>query len=198
MTLRALALAALLTGAACGDEGDERVTTQPSTTTTTTSAPTASTTTPSSAVSPTTGLLRFDPAQLVHDRPCDEVVAVATTDVDPAALAPGDGTCFDLGEGLDGATAVESARAELLAGGWVVSLVLTSDGIDDFNAVASECFQSTPACPAGQLAIVVDGTVVSAPSIQVPEFERDQIQISGTFDEAEATSLAVALQPAQP
>ena len=48
-------------------------------------------------------------------------------------------------------------------------------------------------CPTGQLAIVLDSVVQSAPTIQTPSFERDEIQISGTFTEEEAKRLALAL-----
>ena len=53
--------------------------------------------------------------------------------------------------------------------------------------------EGTPTCPARQLGIVVDRTVISAPSINAPEFERDQISISGGFTQAEAEALAAGL-----
>ena len=68
------------------------------------------------------------------------------------------------------------------------------DGIDKFNAVAAECFSAAPTCPTSQLAIVLDSDVISAPQIQTDSFERDQIQISGAFDESSAKDLALVLQ----
>ena len=46
----------------------------------------------------------------------------------------------------------------------------------------------------GLLGIVLDDVVLSAPSINVASFDRDQIQISGSFDKESAESLAVALR----
>ncbi len=79
---------------------------------------------------------------------------------------------------------------------WAVNPVFNSggNGIDGFNAIALECNQRTAVCPSGQLAIVLDGEVVSAPVIQVPSFQRDQIVISGTFDEDSARNLALVLR----
>ena len=74
------------------------------------------------------------------------------------------------------------------------------DGIDMFNAVAAKCFDGDPTCPAlsaegkGLLGIVLDDEVLSAPSINVASFDRDEIQISGSFDKDSAESLAVALR----
>lgn len=100
---------------------------------------------------------------------------------------------------LDG-SAFESARATQAAGSgeWVVNPVLKqgTDGIDAFNAAAARCFAKDTTCPTGQLAIVVDGVVISAPTIQTTSFEADQIQISGNFTEASATALAAGIDAA--
>ena len=48
--------------------------------------------------------------------------------------------------------------------------------------------------PDGQLAIVLDSVVQSAPSINEPSYEADQIQISGSFTESEAKDLALVLR----
>lgn len=97
--------------------------------------------------------------------------------------------------------AVESAEATFLASGqWAVALVLwpeggpASEGIAEFNQLADTCVELAASCPTGQLAVVVDGVVVSAPAIQERTFERDQIQISGLLlDEPGARALAAAL-----
>ncbi|MSW30062.1 MAG: SecD/SecF family protein translocase subunit, partial [Actinobacteria bacterium] len=49
-------------------------------------------------------------------------------------------------------------------------------------------------CPTGQLAIVLDGRVLSAPSINSQSFKADQIEISGSFTERTAKDLATALK----
>ena len=51
-----------------------------------------------------------------------------------------------------------------------------------------------PRCPTGQLAIVLDSRVVSAPNINAPSFAADAISISGNFDEGEAKDLALVLR----
>ena len=91
---------------------------------------------------------------------------------------------------------VQDARAELAPNGqWTVALEIRGgDAIGSFNAMAAECFNATPTCPTRQLAIVLDTNVVSAPTIEQPSYERDQIQISGQFTEAEAKDLALVLR----
>jgi preprotein translocase subunit SecD len=91
---------------------------------------------------------------------------------------------------------VESAEDVSQAGRpWAVGLVLRpgTDGIDTFNAVAALCYSVAPTCPTGQLAVTIDSRVLSAPMITEPSYRRDQIQVSGGFDEAEATDLAMML-----
>ena len=71
------------------------------------------------------------------------------------------------------------------------------EGIDRFNALASRCFNRDISCPSQQMAIVLDGNVESAPTVNVPEFLRDQIQITnnqGGFPERDARYLALVLR----
>jgi len=91
---------------------------------------------------------------------------------------------------------VQTARAELQPDGqWAVALEIRGgDAIDTFNQVASACFSAAPTCPTQRLAIVLDAQVVSAPNIQQPSYERDQISISGSFDESDAKDLALVLR----
>ncbi len=99
---------------------------------------------------------------------------------------------------------LESASSGLEQGQWVVRPLFRSgeDGIDKFNAIASQCYNGAQNCPApqgsqggrGQLAIVLDGQVISAPTINAASFERDVISISGSFDESSASDLATALR----
>ena len=79
---------------------------------------------------------------------------------------------------------------------WYVSLNMKAgeEGIDRFNALASRCFSRDAACPTQQMAIVLDGNVESAPSVEAPAFERDQITITGGFSEREARDLALVLR----
>ncbi|MGE0795360.1 MAG: protein translocase subunit SecD [Acidimicrobiia bacterium] len=89
---------------------------------------------------------------------------------------------------------VESARAQFDLSEWTVSLTLTSEGIEAFNALAAQCNAGQDTCLTGQLAIEIDGVVVSAPSVSQASYERDQIQISGSFSESEAKDLALVLR----
>ena len=94
-------------------------------------------------------------------------------------------------------SALETARANLSdKGQWIVAPTFKSgeDGIGGFNAVAGQCFTKAAACPTGQLAIVLDGRVLSAPSINSQSFKADQIEISGSFTERTAKDLATALK----
>ena len=102
---------------------------------------------------------------------------------------------FQLGPVEATGTIIEDADAQLSPSGeWQIALSMTSDGIDAFNAMASRCSPPSETCPTGQVAIVLDSEVLSAPTIQAPSFERDDIVIAGTFTEPEAKELAVALR----
>ena len=98
---------------------------------------------------------------------------------------------------VDGSS-LESAQASNDIGQWAIRPVFREgpDGIGRFNVAAEQCYQKTDVCPTGQLAIVVDGTVISAPSINQSTFQRDQIQISGNYTEASASDLADRLTAA--
>lgn len=91
---------------------------------------------------------------------------------------------------------MSTASAQLSqTGEWSVALEIKGGAsIDAFNAIAAECFNGSAACPTKQLAIVLDSVVVSAPTIQQAAFERDKIQISGSFTESEAKDLALVLR----
>jgi preprotein translocase subunit SecD len=113
-----------------------------------------------------------------------------------------DGGTYVLGPAALSGDAVESAAATSSPSGtWTVDPVLRegAEGIDALNALAAACFAGDMSCPAtppegrGKLAILLDGVVLVAPSIEVDRFDRDQIQISGDWDEAEASAVAAVL-----
>ncbi|CAB4596538.1 unannotated protein [freshwater metagenome] len=112
---------------------------------------------------------------------CQDGILVATYAVGPVSLT---------------GSALETARATLQNGQWTVSPTFKggADGIGLFNGVAAQCFSKASTCPSGQLAIVLDGRVLSAPTIQQASFQADQIQISGSFKERDAKDLATALK----
>jgi preprotein translocase subunit SecD len=103
---------------------------------------------------------------------------------------------YQLGPALATGRIVSSAQAEIPQGQWIVGLSMRGgeDGIDTFNEIASECFNRTQVCPTGQLGIVLDSVVQSAPTIQEPSYEADAISISGSFTEGEAKDLALVLR----
>ena len=89
----------------------------------------------------------------------------------------------------------DDATARILSGsGWGVTVSLRggSKGADLWNVLAAECFNATATCPTRQLAIELDGEVISAPTVQQANFT-DSVQITGQFKEAEARNLARVL-----
>ena len=138
---------------------------------------------------PTEGLedLELTPAE---DDVADEQVTLGQYDDDENEIAryrlgPAEAT----GEILSGASAQIQG-----VGQWAVGVQIRGNRIDEFNAIASTCFNGAPTCPTRQLAIVLDGRVVSAPSINAPSFNPDDISISGDFTEGEAKDLALVLR----
>jgi preprotein translocase subunit SecD len=120
--------------------------------------------------------------------------AVATPGGDVQTSA--DGTRYFLGPALATAAAFEAnAAAELVSGSWLVMVSLTDDGGAAFNSAAEVCFAHDGLCPTGQLALVLDGQVLAAPSVATPEFA-GEIQIAGAFDEPGATTIAAAINAA--
>jgi preprotein translocase subunit SecD len=93
--------------------------------------------------------------------------------------------------------ALDSAKANIdsKTGKWMVNPVFKDgpEGIDKFNKIANACFTKAANCPTGQLAMTLDGYVVSAPTINAATFAADQIQISGSFTEDTAKNLATSL-----
>ena len=118
----------------------------------------------------------------------------------PVVLDDINGQRLCLGPSLLTGDTLETAAAVLdPTGVWTVSPVFRpgESGIDAFNQAALVCWQAQPdpeRCPAGRLAIVLDNTVMSSPSINVPTFQRDRVQITGSFTEVEARDLASVLK----
>lgn len=159
---------------------------------TTTAAPDATTTTVAGETTSTT--VGETPAPEVTPR--EEDLPEATVLLEE----PGDDgkavNTYQLGPAEATGKIVKTASAELSQSGqWSVALEIKGgDGIDAFNAIATSCFSKAATCPTGQLAIVLDSEVKSAPTIQQPSFQADEIQISGTFSESEAKDLALVLR----
>ena len=107
------------------------------------------------------------------------------------------GTAYVVGPaGASGKVFKNDARADVQSGEWTVVVGLRSgaDGDVLWNQLAAECFNKTTLCPTGQLAMVLDGTVISAPSVREPSFTGGTVQISGAFTATEARDLAKILE----
>lgn len=107
------------------------------------------------------------------------------------------GDVFSAGPaGASGLVFSNDASAEVNNGSWsvVVGLLKGSAGEDVWNALSTRCFNKDATCPTGQIAIALDGTVISAPVVQQAVFTGGNVQISGSFTEAEARDLAKILE----
>jgi len=120
-----------------------------------------------------------------------------TNDPDQQAILEGsDGLVYFTGPaGATGEVFENDATAEIVNGAWVVNVSLRSGaaGEGQWNALADQCFSRSVTCPTGQIAIVLDGVVISAPVVQTNNFQ-GSVQISGDFTESEARDLAKILE----
>ena len=113
-----------------------------------------------------------------------------------AILEGRDGLVYFTGPSqADGQVFANDAAAQINSGSWVVAVGLRdgANGEDKWNLLATQCFQKAATCPTGQIAIVLDGVVISAPVVQTANFS-GSVQISGDFKEAEAKDLAKILE----
>ena len=155
--------------------------------TTTTTVPGSTTTTTAPTGEP--GSFKVTPRQ--EDKP-EATVILEELDDDGNTVST-----YQLGPSQATGEIVSDADAELDPNGqWTVGLSMKggADGIDQFNAIAAQCSPPSETCPTGQLAIVLDSVVQSAPTIQTSSFDKDEIVISGSFTESEAKDLATALR----
>ena len=124
---------------------------------------------------------------------------VALPEVTPESsgyvLARGGSVCFVGPAGGTGEVFQDDAAARIISGsGWGVTVSLRggANGEGVWNVLASECFNATAACPTRQLAIELDGEIISAPTVQQANFT-GSVQITGSFSESEARNLARVL-----
>ena len=87
------------------------------------------------------------------------------------------------------------AQADIVQGGWGVRVTLKGGaaGADLWNIGASQCFSGGATCPTRRMAIVLDGVVQSAPTVNQPSFSGG-VDITGSFSESEAKDLARVLK----
>jgi preprotein translocase subunit SecD len=89
-----------------------------------------------------------------------------------------------------------NASANIQGSSWsvVVQLRGGAEGEDIWNALTSRCFSRDTTCPTAQVAIVLDGEVISAPVVQEAVFTGGEVQITGDFTEQDARDLAKILE----
>jgi preprotein translocase subunit SecD len=87
---------------------------------------------------------------------------------------------------------VEAAARLSDYGAWVVGITLSDEGATRFEAVTRELADNAGA--RAQLAIVVDGVVISAPVVQTP-IPGAEVDISADFSQSAAERLAASLNP---
>lgn len=170
-----------------------------------TTLPTETTTTPDTTVveasSTTTSVVTTD-APTGTEAPTTDVTLPADMPdpTDPSAtvfVQNADGTEFyQLGPAFaTGEVFNNDAQADIISGGWGVRVTLRSGatGADLWNSGAARCFAKDASCPSGRMAIVLDGVVQSAPSVNQPSFTGG-VDITGSFSEGEAKDLARVLK----
>ena len=118
---------------------------------------------------------------------------------DGQTILPGrkDGLIYLLGPvEATGEVFSNDSSAQVDAGAWVVVAKLRGGaaGADVWNALSTKCFAGGADCPTKAIAIILDGEVISAPTVQTPTFDNGSVQISGSFSETEAQDLARVLQ----
>jgi preprotein translocase subunit SecD len=122
------------------------------------------------------------PSQLVD--PTAEIVPTRDGAAECLGPAQGTGEVFERGSA---APTLDPAQ------GWGVAVDLRGgDGRDTWNNLASQCFSRVPTCPSQRLAIVLDGVVQSAPTVNEPNFT-DSVSITGNFTQSEAEQLSSVL-----
>jgi preprotein translocase subunit SecD len=170
---------------------------------------------------PVLAALPPEPATSTTAAPADRVTAaLAVASCEPGAVlqlpavpttritSAGADDCVVLGERGDGhgatryylgpagvtTAAVKSAKAEFVSGaGWTVKLAFTKAGSAAWDELAEQQFQK-------QVAVVVNGRVVSAPTVQPNEAAFESFGgtavISGDFTENEVRALARRIRAA--
>ncbi|MFF7365144.1 protein translocase subunit SecD [Streptomyces sp. NPDC008125] len=147
---------------------------------------------PSASTDPATAKLQAEFAALDCSDPKQRAAAgkdAKDTDTIVAcgSNTPGSYEKYVLGPAAVSGSDVDNAQGAIdqSTGQWIVSMEFTSKGAKKFNKITSTLAQQT--APMNQFAIVLDGEVVSAPS--VASALSANAQISGSFTQQEAEDL---------
>ncbi|MBM3799600.1 MAG: protein translocase subunit SecD [Actinobacteria bacterium] len=155
----------------------------PAETTTTVAADASASSTSVVATEPT-----VDP-NLAGGDPSDPTATVIARNADGSEI-------YQLGPAFASGEVFNSdAQADIIQGGWGVRVTLKGGaaGADLWNVGASQCFSGGATCPTRRMAIVLDGVVQSAPTVNQPSFSGG-VDITGSFSESEAKDLARVLK----
>ena len=127
-------------------------------------------------------------------------ISISEDTTDPnvnAVLLGQNGEAYLVGPaGASGKVFTSNAQAVINNGSWTVTVELQKGaaGEDLWNALTTRCFNRDATCPTARIAIALDGTVISAPTVQEAVFTGGNVQISGDFSQAEARDLAKILE----
>ncbi len=122
------------------------------------------------------------PTKGYADRP---IVACSADGATKYVLAPAASSAADVASAES--SKQQDATGATLPGEYAVTVTLTSSGAEAFSQLTGRL--ASLASPANELAIVVDGLVVSAPAV-ISAIDGGTLRISGNFTEDEATRLA--------
>ena len=103
-------------------------------------------------------------------------------DVMEGAIAEGQAQALGPQQGT-GEVFSDNASATVISGrGWgvVVDLRSGAKGEDIWNALATQCYGGQTTCPTKQIAIELDGELMSVATVETPTFN-GSVQISGSF-----------------
>jgi preprotein translocase subunit SecD len=151
--------------------------------------PTSSTNAPSATDGPTGSDVTSPTPPAEMGDPADPTATVIVQNTDGSEIYQL-GPSFATGEVFN-----NDANADIISGGWGVRVTLKNGaaGSDLWNIGAAQCFAKSTTCPTGRMAIVLDGVVQSAPSVNQPSFTGG-VDITGSFKESEAKDLARVLK----
>ena len=127
-------------------------------------------------------------------------ISISEDSTDPTAnavLLGQNGEAYLVGPaGATGKVFTNNAQAVINNGNWTVTVELRNgaEGADLWNALTTKCFNRDATCPTARIAIALDGTVISAPTVQEAVFTGGNVQISGDFSQSEARDLAKILE----
>jgi len=123
-------------------------------------------------------------------------------------IVSGDGSRFLLGPELFDGTVLSSAEAKMndLNDEWEVDVEVDDRQMSEVNDAFNECYRGADVCPPirtggdgdrrGAIAMVLDGEVVSAPTVNAVDLPRSPngFVIVGTFTRESANALALAIR----